>query len=52
MFLADRVVVLDPRPTTVRREVAVDLPRPRDLSTITHPAFAAAEAELLGALVR
>ena len=52
LFLADRVVVLDPRPTTVRREVAVDLPRPRDLSTITHPTFAAAEAELLGSLVR
>jgi nitrate/nitrite transport system ATP-binding protein len=52
VFLADRVVVLGPRPTSVRREVTVDLPRPRDLSTITDPAFARAEAELLGALVR
>ena len=52
VFLADRVVVLGPRPTSVRREVAVDLPRPRSLSTITDPAFAAAEAELLGSLVR
>jgi hypothetical protein len=32
--------------------VTVDLPRPRDLSTITDPAFVGAEAELLGALVR
>ena len=52
VFLADRVVVLGPRPTSVRREVSVDLPRPRDLSTITDPAFAAAEADLLGSLVR
>ena len=44
VFLADRVVVLGPRPTSVRREVTVDLPRPRGLSTITDPAFAAAEA--------
>jgi ABC-type nitrate/sulfonate/bicarbonate transport system ATPase subunit len=47
VLLADRVVVLGPRPTTVQREVPVDLPRPRDLSTITDPAFAAAEAALL-----
>jgi ABC-type nitrate/sulfonate/bicarbonate transport system ATPase subunit len=52
VFLADRVVVLGPRPTSVRREVPVELPRPRDLSTITDPAFAAAEADLLGSLVR
>ncbi len=44
--------VLAPRPTSVRRVVAVDLPRPRDLSVLTDPRFAAAEAELLGALVR
>ena len=52
VLLADRVVVLAPRPTSVRRVVAVDLPRPRDLSVLTDPRFAAAEAELLGALVR
>jgi putative hydroxymethylpyrimidine transport system ATP-binding protein len=51
VLLADRVVVLAPRPTTVRRVVAVDLPRPWDLSVFTDPRFAAAEAELLGALV-
>jgi ABC-type nitrate/sulfonate/bicarbonate transport system ATPase subunit len=52
VLLADRVVVLAPRPTSVRRMVTVDLPRPRDVSVITDPAFVAAEAELLGALVR
>ena len=48
VLLADRVVVLAPRPTSVRRVVTVDLPRPRDLSVLTAPRFAAAEAELLG----
>jgi putative hydroxymethylpyrimidine transport system ATP-binding protein len=52
VLLADRVAVLGPRPTSVRRMVTVDLPRPRDLSVLTAPAFAAAEAELLGALAR
>ncbi|GAA3231415.1 ABC transporter ATP-binding protein [Pseudonocardia petroleophila] len=45
--LSDRVVVLGPRPTRVRREVAVDLPRPR---AVTSPAFVGLEAELLAAL--
>jgi putative hydroxymethylpyrimidine transport system ATP-binding protein len=52
VLLADRVAVLAPRPTFVRRVVSVDLPRPRDLSVLTDPRFAAAEADLLGALVR
>jgi putative hydroxymethylpyrimidine transport system ATP-binding protein len=49
-FLSDRVVVLGPRPTRVRREVVVDLPRPRSLADITSPGFAAVEEELLEAL--
>ena len=49
-FLSDRVVVLGPRPTRVRREVVVDLPRPRSLADITSPRFAAVEEELLAAL--
>jgi ABC-type nitrate/sulfonate/bicarbonate transport system ATPase subunit len=52
VLLADRVAVLGPRPTAVRRIVPVDLPQPRDVSVLTDPAFAATEAELLGALVR
>lgn len=32
--LADRIVVLSERPATIRRELCIDLPRPRDL---THP---------------
>jgi NitT/TauT family transport system ATP-binding protein len=50
VLLADRVVVLAPRPTSVRRVVTVDLPRPRDLSVLTDPAFVAAESELLTGL--
>lgn len=45
--LSDRVVVLGPRPAQVRREVLVDLPRPRVPEMVTTPAFAALEAELL-----
>jgi ABC-type nitrate/sulfonate/bicarbonate transport system ATPase subunit len=50
VFLSDRVVVLAPRPTRVRREVAVDLPRPRIVEMITSPRFVAVEEELLTAL--
>ncbi len=50
VFLSDRVVVLAPRPTRVRREVVIDLPRPRTPAMITSPAFAGLEEALLGAL--
>ena len=50
VFLSDRVVVLAPRPTSVQREIAVDLPRPRAVDMITSARFAAAEEELLTAL--
>ncbi|WP_277835643.1 ABC transporter ATP-binding protein [Speluncibacter jeojiensis] len=50
VFLSDRVVVLSARPATVRREVVVDLPRPRELSLLTAPEFAAIERELLDLL--
>ncbi|WP_232666136.1 ABC transporter ATP-binding protein [Pseudonocardia sp. TRM90224] len=52
IYLSDRVVVLAPRPTSVHREIAVDLPRPRDLDMITSARFAELEAELLDALRR
>lgn len=50
VYLSDRVVVLEPRPTQVRAEIPVDLPRPRDQSMVTSPAFAAVEGALLAAL--
>ncbi len=31
--LADRVLVMSPRPATIQEEVRIDLPRPRDLDS-------------------
>lgn len=45
--LADRVVVLSARPATVRQELILDVPRPRDL---THPAVLEAVHTILTAL--
>ncbi len=46
VFLSDRVIVLTPRPATVRTEVSVDLPRPR----ATGLALTAAEEKVHAAL--
>jgi NitT/TauT family transport system ATP-binding protein len=31
VFLSDRVIIFSARPGSVRKEVSIDLPRPRDL---------------------
>jgi ABC-type nitrate/sulfonate/bicarbonate transport system ATPase subunit len=41
LYLADRIVVLSPRPGRVQAEFAVELPRPRSLETRFSPAFLA-----------
>jgi NitT/TauT family transport system ATP-binding protein len=41
VFLADRIVVMTPRPGRVARLVAVDLPRPRTVQMRALPAFGA-----------
>ena len=51
VYLADRIYVLSPRPGAVVAEVAVPLPRPRTLATLSDPRFAELEAELLGRLL-
>jgi NitT/TauT family transport system ATP-binding protein len=40
-FLADRVVVMTPRPGRIARIVDVELPRPRTVATRAHPDFGA-----------
>ena len=47
IYLADRVLVLSPRPARIVRDLAVPLPRPRDLGLLTAPEFVALEALLL-----
>lgn len=49
VLLADRVVVLSPKPGTIKEIVEVDLPRPRTLDMLTTPEFNAARARVLGA---
>jgi NitT/TauT family transport system ATP-binding protein len=39
IFLADRIVVLSPRPGRLSRIFEIDLPRPRTLALTTTPRF-------------
>lgn len=50
IYLADRVVVLSARPTSVRLNLTIDLPRPRQLSMMTSAVFKEHELELLTTL--
>jgi NitT/TauT family transport system ATP-binding protein len=54
LFLADRVLVMSPRPGRVAEDFKVDLPRPRDLDVMSTPGFAEAAQHLrhlLGATI-
>jgi len=50
VLLADRVVVMSPRPGRIAEVVPIDLPRPRDFSQEGTPAFHAA-AQRIRALI-
>jgi ABC-type nitrate/sulfonate/bicarbonate transport system ATPase subunit len=50
VFLADRVIVLTPRPGRVAFELTVSLPRPRTRAMIASAGFIQDRATLLGAL--
>ena len=39
IFLADRVIVMGPRPSTIRREFVIELSRPRELSVMGSSRF-------------
>ncbi|MFN2115296.1 MAG: ABC transporter ATP-binding protein, partial [Anaerolineae bacterium] len=51
VLLADRVVVLSPRPGRVLTEIPVELPRPRGVETRTSPEFHA-QVDLVRAALR
>jgi NitT/TauT family transport system ATP-binding protein len=50
VFLADRVIVMSPRPGTIRRDVTIELARPRDRDVLSTAAFHALTDELARAL--
>ncbi len=50
VFLADRVIVMSPRPGAIRRDVAIDIARPRTREVLSDPAFHARTDELARAL--
>jgi len=50
VFLADRVVVMTSRPGRIQDIVEVDLPRPRDLGTMSTPAFGELTGRVRGVL--
>lgn len=52
VFLADRVLVLGPRPTSIVAEVVVDLPRPRTPEALETPVFTALARRVRGAIDR
>jgi ABC-type nitrate/sulfonate/bicarbonate transport system ATPase subunit len=52
LFLSDRVIVLSPRPGRVVLDLAVNLPRPREMDILTTPRFMELKAQLLSKLGR
>ena len=46
VFLGDVVFVMSPRPGTLERVIRIDLPRPRTMEALSHPAFALASADI------
>lgn len=50
ILLSDRIIVLSPRPATVRDIIKVDLPRPRGAEIAASPTFIELERRILGQL--
>ncbi len=47
IFLADRVIVLASRPGRLKRDIQIDLPRPRAFDIVTRPEFAEYKRQIL-----
>jgi NitT/TauT family transport system ATP-binding protein len=47
VLLADRICIMSARPGKITREIAVKLPRPRSIESLTTSAFAAYKAEIM-----
>jgi NitT/TauT family transport system ATP-binding protein len=47
ILLADRICIMSARPGRITREIAVGLPRPRSIESLTTAAFAAYKAEIM-----
>jgi ABC-type nitrate/sulfonate/bicarbonate transport system ATPase subunit len=52
IFLSDRVLVMSPRPGRVVDDIAIDLPRPRTLETLTSESFTTYKKRILSQLHR
>jgi ABC-type nitrate/sulfonate/bicarbonate transport system ATPase subunit len=52
IFLSDRVLVMSPRPGRVVDDIAIDLPRPRTLETLTSETFTTYKKRILSQLHR
>jgi NitT/TauT family transport system ATP-binding protein len=53
VYLADRVIVLSHRPSTVRQQLSIELPRPRDqITTKELPEFARLRTEVMRTITR
>lgn len=50
LFMSDEIYVMSARPGCIRQHIEVTLPRPRDESTVTSPAFMALKREALALL--
>jgi len=50
VLLADRIIVMTPRPGRVREIIDVDLPRPRSIATLSEPKFHALANHIRGQL--
>lgn len=50
IFLSDRIYVLSNRPAKIKKEIVVDLPKPRDREVITSQKFNSIEKDILSLL--